>query len=186
MESQVGLWVPYHKLFCKNYSKSAPCNCCGGGDNDCPSCTGHFPALKIHDSTYGVDTNLSSGPSYVGSNTMSANGAANCGTPTICSTISAPVTYQLSCVSGSPSYLTIVISYKYCCSPPGGNSLASSSVCGAPIGSAHVSIVNLNCTTPNIDFSVPSGAGGNPYSNGSCGTGCCPTTSGTTLTLLPQ
>lgn len=173
MQSQNNLWIPYHKLFCPGLSKSAPCGCCPSGSNctTCGCCRNLLPPLQMTDQLYGGPLNFVN--SVATNSSAQVQGAANCATPGVITTITTTLTYTLSCHSGPPPYLGIVVSYYWCCSQL---ALAAGPPCSSFVGSQHFPIAtSLDCCNPNFSIIIPQTAGVNPYSS-----------SGTTITVTPQ
>jgi hypothetical protein len=141
---------------------SPGCQCCGGGlSNTCADCTGKLPPLKLVDSVYGGPVNLVN--SVATNPNAQVQGAADCSHPGTITMITTTLTYTLSCHTGSPPYLAILVSYYWCCSQA---ALAAGPPCSSFIGSQHVPIVNLDCTNPHFSFVIPATPGVNPYNGG--------------------
>lgn len=124
-----GLILPFHRLFCPNLSKSAPCKCCPGGtqSNNCTDCTTAFNTnsiVYIDDSIYGANvTNFDPSLTSNATATVTVSGYSNstdcASSPPAPYSISLPITYEFGCVPGSPSpptpsRLTMGVRYPVC------------------------------------------------------------------------
>lgn len=128
------------------------CLCPGCGD-----CQNLYPQLQLTDQKYGGPFAISGGTATNPS--ASVIGAANCNFPAVLTTFTVPLTYTLSCQSGTPNYLQVGVDYTRC---SGSRALASLSSIGvkAPGISAsnHINITpTLDCSNSTFTFTMPGG-----------------------------
>lgn len=184
-----GLILPFHRLFCPNLSKSAPCKCCAAAtlDSTCTDCFNHMPAnLKLSDSTQGrwINNNTTccqqvghcwnsacTGPSCFNDPNFTTNGITHCSSGTTGS-ITTCMAYVLSCVGGTPNKMGCLIIPIQC----GSGQMVPPDQGGATSNSTTVDKINApwDCTSPNFSFNVHATSAVPPYS------------SGATITVVPQ
>lgn len=142
-----GLVLPYHRLFCPNLSKSAPCKCCGHTtQSNCTDCLAALPStMHLSDSTQSHSvanntakcfvSNCTQGQRCFNDSNFLCSGFNPC--PGTSASITTCVSYSLGCASSPSPHVTLLLEWPICasggnapCSPPGSSGCTGSNNLG--------------------------------------------------------